>query len=46
MRIAFCKVNHLTNPLGFDMKKTVFSWKVEEAKGKKTNGGSNHRESA
>ena len=35
MRIAFCKVNHLTNPLGFDMKKTVFSWKVEEAKGKK-----------
>lgn len=35
MNITNCKVNHLTNPLGYAMKRTVFSWTVEGAKGKK-----------
>lgn len=35
MKIYDCKVNHLTNPLGFRMKRTVFSWKVKAAQGKK-----------
>ena len=35
MNITNCKVNHLTNPLGYAMKRTVFSWMVEGAKGKK-----------
>ncbi len=35
MQIYDCKVNHLTNPLGFRMTKTVFSWKVKEAVGKR-----------
>lgn len=35
MEIYSCKVNHLTNPLGFEMEDTVFSWKVRNAKGKK-----------
>lgn len=35
MKIYDCKVNHLTNPLGFRMIRTVFSWKVKEAQGKK-----------
>ena len=35
MRIVSCKVNHLTNPLGFAMDKCVFSWVVEDAVGKK-----------
>ena len=35
MEIYACKVNHLKNPLGFDMTDTVFSWKVRNAKGKK-----------
>ena len=35
MRIYDCKVNHLTNPLGFRMTRTVFSWKVREAQGKR-----------
>lgn len=35
MKIYDCKVNHLTNPLGFRMTRTVFSWKVKEAQGKK-----------
>ena len=33
MQIYDTKVNHLTNPLGFRMERTVFSWKVKEAKG-------------
>ena len=33
MQIYDTKVNHLTNPLGFRMDRTVFSWKVKEAKG-------------
>lgn len=33
MKIANCKVNHLTNPLGYAMTGTVFSWTVEEAMG-------------
>ncbi len=35
MIIYNCKVNHLTNPLGFRMIRTVFSWKVKEAQGKR-----------
>lgn len=35
MKIYDCKINHLTNPLGFRMTRTVFSWKVKEAQGKK-----------
>ena len=34
MQIYGCKVNHLTNPLGFRMTRTVFSWKIKEAQGK------------
>lgn len=34
MRIYDCRVNHLKNPLGFQMNRTVFSWKVKEAAGK------------
>ena len=34
MKIYNCEVNHLTNPLGFQMEKTVFSWKVAETTGK------------
>ena len=35
MQIYDMKVNHLTNPLGFRMTRTVFAWKVKEAEGKK-----------
>lgn len=35
MKIYDTKVNHLTNPLGFRMTRTVFSWKVKEAAGKR-----------
>lgn len=35
MQIYDMKVNHLTNPLGFRMTRTVFSWKVKNAEGKK-----------
>ena len=35
MLIYDCKVNHLINPLGFRMTRTVFSWKVKEAQGKR-----------
>lgn len=35
MKIYSMKVNHLTNPLGFRMPRTVFSWKVKDAEGKK-----------
>lgn len=34
MTITDCKVNHLTNPLGYAMKRTVFSWTVTGAAGK------------
>lgn len=34
MKIESCKVNHLVNPVGFQMNRTVFSWKVTEAEGK------------
>lgn len=35
MQIYHTQVNHLKNPLGFRMDRTVFSWKVKDAKGKK-----------
>ena len=35
MEIYDQKVNHLVNPLGFRMRRTVFSWKVRNAAGKK-----------
>lgn len=35
MKLYDLKVNHLTNPLGFRMESTTFSWKVKEAQGKK-----------
>lgn len=35
MEIYSCKVNHLKNPIGFEMTGTVFSWKVRNARGKK-----------
>lgn len=35
MKIYDCKVNHLTNPLGYLMNRTVFSWKVKDALGKR-----------
>lgn len=34
MKIYDMKVNHLANPLGFRMERTIFSWKVKEAAGK------------
>jgi len=34
MRIYACQINHLTNPLGYQMEHTVFSWKVEDSTGK------------
>ena len=33
MNIIRCKVNHLTNPLGFAMDTPVFSWEVTNARG-------------
>ena len=35
MRIVNCKVNHLTNPVGYDLGEPVFSWIIEEAEGRK-----------
>lgn len=35
MKIYDMKVNHLRNPLGFRMERTVFSWKVSETVGKR-----------
>ena len=32
MQIRECKVNHITNPLGYKMEKTVFSWIVDGIK--------------
>lgn len=34
MKITNCKVCHLTSPLGYRIEKPVFSWQVEEARGK------------
>lgn len=34
MKITNLKVNHLTNPIGWDMEKVVVSYKVEESRGK------------
>lgn len=36
MKIYHAQVNHLENPMGFRMERTVFSWKVKDAEGKKT----------
>ncbi len=35
MRITHCQLNHLTNPLGYDLPELTFSWQVEQAEGKK-----------
>lgn len=35
MRIVDCRTNHLANPIGYQMDKPIFSWKVEESNGKK-----------
>ena len=35
MRIARCTVNHIENPLGFDLGDPTFSWVVEGAKGQR-----------
>ncbi len=35
MKITNCKVNHLVNPVGFDMQETVFSFCIEQAAGKR-----------
>ena len=35
MKIYDMQVNHLTNPLGFRMERTVFSWKLLGSRGKK-----------
>ncbi len=34
MKIIDCKTNHLTNPLGFHLGQTVFSYKVADSRGK------------
>ena len=33
MKLYDLKINHLTNPLGFHMERTVFTWKVKDAMG-------------
>lgn len=35
MKIVDCRTSHLENPVGYQLDKPVFSWKVEEAKGKR-----------
>ncbi len=35
MKITNCKVNHLTDPMGYDMRETVFSFTVEGAAGRR-----------
>lgn len=35
MKLYDLKVNHLRNPLGFRMKRCVFSWKTAQARGKR-----------
>lgn len=33
-KIYAAKINHMTNPMGFLMERTVFSWKVKDCRGK------------
>ena len=33
MIIYAVKVNHITNPLGYTMERTIFTWKVKDAQG-------------
>lgn len=35
MEVYDLRVDHLENPIGYEMSKTVFSWKVRDAEGKK-----------
>ena len=35
MRITCCKVNHIENPLGYQLEVPAFSWVTEEARGKR-----------
>ncbi len=35
MRIHHCLVNHLTDPLGYEMTRTVFSWQADQCSGKR-----------
>ena len=35
MKITCCKVNHIENPLGYQLDTPVFSWVTEEAHGKR-----------
>lgn len=35
MKLYDLRVNHLCNPLGYEMRKTTFSWKIKEALGKR-----------
>ena len=35
MKITHCKLNHLTNPLGYALPQLSFSWQVEDARGTK-----------
>ena len=35
MKITHCRVNHLSDPLGYCMETPVFSWQVEDAKGRR-----------
>lgn len=35
MKITHCKLNHLTNPLGYTLPQLNFSWQVEDARGTK-----------
>lgn len=35
MEVYACQVNHLTNPIGYEMKEVSFSWKVRDTKAKK-----------
>lgn len=35
MKITHCKLNHLTNPLGYTLPQLHFSWQVEDARGTK-----------
>ena len=34
MKITHCRVDHLEDPLGYWLEKPVFSWQVEDAKGR------------
>lgn len=32
MKITNCKLNHLTNPMGYTLDETIFSWMIEDTK--------------